>query len=60
VQHQGREHPRQADILGEDGAAIDLAGAVLAANRRIADQPELCRVLELDLSRDGLPGRDLR
>ena len=60
VGHQGREHPGQAHVLGEAGAAVELAGAVLAAQPRVADEAELRRVLEADLGRHRLPRRRLR
>ena len=60
VHHQGRQHLGQAHVLGEDGAAVGLGRPVLAAELGVADQPELGRVLELDLRRHRLPGRRLR
>jgi len=40
---QGGEHPGQAQVLGEEGTAVELAGAVFAAQPGVADEAELGR-----------------
>ena len=51
IGNHGHQHAGQLEVLGEDGAAIGLARAVLAAQLALADQLEVLGVLELHLLR---------